>query len=157
MSNQSGDGWELRFDENAKGKHEQLDELVADSPKSVHLESMGDHWCLIVEAKDGTSINLTLHGTAKAAKGFVFELTRPKPKPKRTRRTYPGGRGCICEFDEGCGGSRVLHCRGCGGDLCICRCGVGELECDGCDDCDERAEGSAFEDYDHFDLRGGEA
>lgn len=41
---------------------------------------------------------------------------------------------CICEFPPDCGGGGLLHCRGCGGDLCVCRCG-GELECQGCSYC----------------------
>lgn len=73
-----GDGWELRFNDSAKGKHEQLDELVMNDAKHVHLESMGDSWCLIAEAKDGTRLVLTLYGTQKAAKGFVFELEPPE-------------------------------------------------------------------------------
>ena len=41
---------------------------------------------------------------------------------------------CCCDFPEDCGGSGVLLCDGCGGDLCVCRCG-GETECYGCDAC----------------------
>jgi hypothetical protein len=44
------------------------------------------------------------------------------------------GRGC--DWEQGCGGTGVVHCRGCGGDQCICKCGGGgEAECDGCEDC----------------------
>lgn len=42
---------------------------------------------------------------------------------------------CMCEFAAGCGGLGVVHCNGCGGDLCVCACG-GEIDCDGCEDCD---------------------
>lgn len=83
-----GDGWELRFDESAKGEHEQLDELVAKDPEHVHLESMGSNWCLIVKAKDGTEINLTLYGRKDMAKGFVFELSRPKIKTRIYKAMY---------------------------------------------------------------------
>lgn len=41
---------------------------------------------------------------------------------------------CMCEWPEGCGGLGVVFCDGCGGDLCVCQCG-GEMECDGCDEC----------------------
>ena len=43
--------------------------------------------------------------------------------------------GCMCEWEAGCSGTGVLHCRGCGGDLCVCVCG-GETECEGCEWCD---------------------
>jgi hypothetical protein len=42
---------------------------------------------------------------------------------------------CICEWQDGCGGTGVLKCEGCGGDQCCCNCG-GEVECPGCDDCE---------------------
>lgn len=45
------------------------------------------------------------------------------------------GEGCLCDFRGGCGGLRVVTCRGCGGDCCVCTCG-GESECAGCEDCD---------------------
>jgi len=35
---------------------------------------------------------------------------------------------CCCEFDDTCGGSGMLYCRGCGGDLCICLCGGNDDE-----------------------------
>lgn len=41
---------------------------------------------------------------------------------------------CICEFADECGGTGVLECEGCGGDLCVCGCG-GEVDCYGCDEC----------------------
>jgi len=52
---------------------------------------------------------------------------------------------CMCEFDDECNGLGTLHCRGCGGDLCVCACGGelcvcacgGELDCDGCPNCME--------------------
>lgn len=42
---------------------------------------------------------------------------------------------CMCDWGDGCAGTGTIHCRGCGGDLCVCRCG-GEMECYGCEDCD---------------------
>lgn len=44
---------------------------------------------------------------------------------------------CICDFPTCCDGRRVLYCRGCGGDFCVCAAcyGNGEVECDGCEDC----------------------
>jgi hypothetical protein len=42
---------------------------------------------------------------------------------------------CVCEFPSTCGGLGSLTCEGCGGDLCVCRCG-GEADCPGCEDCD---------------------
>lgn len=41
----------------------------------------------------------------------------------------------MCEFQSECGGTGTLYCAGCGGDLCVCRCG-GERDCDGCWACD---------------------
>ena len=41
---------------------------------------------------------------------------------------------CSCDFPDSCAGLGALICSGCGGDTCVCRCG-GELDCDGCDDC----------------------
>lgn len=38
-------------------------------------------------------------------------------------------------LDETCGGGGMLRCR-CGGDQCVCH-HHGEIECPGCDDCDE--------------------
>jgi hypothetical protein len=43
---------------------------------------------------------------------------------------------CECEWPRTCGGLGVLICRGCGGDLCVCRCG-GEEQCDGCVECEQ--------------------
>lgn len=43
---------------------------------------------------------------------------------------------CMCDWESGCGGLGVIHCRGCGGDLCVCVCG-GEEECYGCEDCED--------------------
>lgn len=42
---------------------------------------------------------------------------------------------CICEWEDGCGGTGVIYCAGCGGDQCVCQCG-GELPCGGCEECD---------------------
>ena len=42
---------------------------------------------------------------------------------------------CICDWPSDCGGLGMLLCDGCGGDLCVCRCG-GELECYGCERCE---------------------
>jgi hypothetical protein len=48
-------------------------------------------------------------------------------------------------LDEGCGGMGILHCE-CGGDsLCVCH-NHGEIECEGCDDCED----------DDYDWRDGE-
>ena len=49
---------------------------------------------------------------------------------------------CICEWEEGCGGTGVIRCIGCGGDFCVCaECyGAGEMECLGCEDCDWKEE-----------------
>jgi len=82
VSTQSGDGWELRFDDEAEHEHEKLDELVATEPRRVHLESMGSSWCLIVEAKDGTEINLTLYGRKNQARGLVCYLDPPVREEK---------------------------------------------------------------------------
>lgn len=43
---------------------------------------------------------------------------------------------CCCYWPETCGGLGILICDGCGGDLCVCRCG-GELECPGCPECND--------------------
>lgn len=42
---------------------------------------------------------------------------------------------CMCEWPDECDGTGVLHCEGCGGDLCVCVCG-GECDCDGCEVCE---------------------
>lgn len=44
---------------------------------------------------------------------------------------------CMCIRPKTCGGSGVLGCLGCGGGLCVCRCGGWEYDCPGCVDCDE--------------------
>jgi hypothetical protein len=49
----------------------------------------------------------------------------------------PGRMKCICDWPDSCGGSGMLFCDGCGGDLCVCTCG-GEMECLGCADCEGR-------------------
>lgn len=49
---------------------------------------------------------------------------------------------CMCDYPESCGGSGALQCDGCGGDLCICVCG-GEIDCHGCEDCDDQSEDDA--------------
>jgi hypothetical protein len=36
---------------------------------------------------------------------------------------------------ETCGGLRIINCE-CGGDQCVCH-NHGEMECPGCEDCDE--------------------
>ena len=50
---------------------------------------------------------------------------------------------CICDFPDTCEGFGMLHCRGCGGDQCVCAAcfGHGEMDCDGCEDCRENDEG----------------
>lgn len=42
-------------------------------------------------------------------------------------------------LDATCGGSGTLYCR-CGGDQCVCH-HHGEVECQGCEDCEERGGG----------------
>lgn len=44
---------------------------------------------------------------------------------------------CICDWPRTCGGSGMLECRGCGGDLCVCAAcyGHGVIACTGCDEC----------------------
>ena len=39
---------------------------------------------------------------------------------------------------EGCGGTGTVECL-CGGDQCVCH-NHGEVECDGCEDCDYNAD-----------------
>ena len=41
---------------------------------------------------------------------------------------------CMCDWPDECNGLGILHCEGCGGDLCVCRCG-GEIDCGGCINC----------------------
>ena len=41
----------------------------------------------------------------------------------------------VNHLDTTCGGSGVLYCY-CGGDFCMCHY-HGELDCDGCEDCDD--------------------
>ncbi len=48
---------------------------------------------------------------------------------------------CCCDFPETCSGTGILMCDGCGGDICVCRCG-GECECYGCEAC-----GDGIDDY----------
>lgn len=52
---------------------------------------------------------------------------------------------CMCEWEGGCGGLGVVYCRGCGGDNCVCICGGGPVECEGCEDC-----GPLVDDCDDF-------
>jgi hypothetical protein len=42
---------------------------------------------------------------------------------------------CMCEWPDGCCGTGTLYCDGCGGDICVCRCG-GEMPCFGCEWCE---------------------
>ena len=49
------------------------------------------------------------------------------------------GCGCICDWPTDCRGLGAIQCEGCGGDLCICRCG-GEMDCPGCDYCSDATE-----------------
>lgn len=48
-------------------------------------------------------------------------------------------------LDNCCGGAGVLHCY-CGGDQCVCG-NFGEVECDGCEDCDYGREDGDEDDY----------
>lgn len=41
-------------------------------------------------------------------------------------------------LDDRCGGTGILFCQ-CGGDLCVCH-NHGEMECLGCEDCEEPAD-----------------
>ena len=43
---------------------------------------------------------------------------------------------CMCDWPEECNGLGIIYCDGCGGDLCICSC-AGEMECHGCENCDD--------------------
>ena len=54
---------------------------------------------------------------------------------------------CECEWESGCSGTGVVHCRGCGGDLCICTCG-GESDCFGCDMCSDGDDPAGDDGYD---------
>lgn len=47
-------------------------------------------------------------------------------------------------LDSRCGGSGILHCH-CGGDLCVCG-NFGEVECDGCPDCEHDGPDDDFDD-----------
>jgi hypothetical protein len=49
------------------------------------------------------------------------------------------------DLDSTCGGMGTLYCY-CGGDLCVCH-NHGEVECDGCEDC----EGDSDDDDDFYD------
>lgn len=42
---------------------------------------------------------------------------------------------CMCYWPRVCSGLGVIECSGCGGDSCVCICGGGPIECDGCRDC----------------------
>lgn len=43
---------------------------------------------------------------------------------------------CGCEFPDQCNGSGFLECDGCGGDICVCKCG-GMTICPGCEYCED--------------------
>ena len=49
--------------------------------------------------------------------------------------TRPASSECICEWPDSCDDTGTLECLGCGGDLCVCRCG-GTMACPGCEDCE---------------------
>ena len=51
-------------------------------------------------------------------------------------------------FNRNCGGTGYVDCK-CGGDNCVCH-HHGEVECDGCQDCDPA---DADDDYDGFDYQ----
>lgn len=65
----------------------------------------------------------------------------PKKKP-RQERGFTGPCWCgakkgwssLDDLDSTCGGMGVLYCY-CGGDLCVCH-NHGEIQCDGCEDCE---------------------
>jgi len=50
-------------------------------------------------------------------------------------RVRPGSAECMCEWPAECHGSGIIHCDGCGGDICACLCG-GDMQCPGCQSCD---------------------
>lgn len=45
-------------------------------------------------------------------------------------------------LDEGCSGNGFVNCY-CGGDQCVCH-NHGEMECPGCDDCQEDADDDSY-------------
>lgn len=59
-------------------------------------------------------------------------LCRGHRLPEETPDLEP----CMCIWRRSCYGTGMIECRGCGGDNCICLCG-GEMDCDGCRDCDD--------------------
>lgn len=73
-----------------------------------------------------------------------------RPEPDEIE-CWCGAKGTYAElfdshvFSESCGGSGMLHCE-CGGDsLCVCH-HHGEVECPGCEDCNERDD-DGMDDY----------
>lgn len=54
---------------------------------------------------------------------------------------------CMCDWPDECNGLGILHCDGCGGDLCVCRCG-GEIDCGGCINCNYGESDEGPDDYD---------
>jgi hypothetical protein len=57
---------------------------------------------------------------------------------------------CICDWPTDCGGLGAICCEGCGGDICVCRCG-GEMACPGCEYCDG-AEEDYFDTHEEAEL-----
>lgn len=60
----------------------------------------------------------------------------------------PGNSNCwfsTAYLNRTCGGSGTLHCY-CGGDLCVCH-NHGEIECDGCEDCEDQFAMECDDDY----------
>lgn len=43
---------------------------------------------------------------------------------------------CMCDWPSECSGTGTVNCSGCGGDICVCRCG-GEQSCPGCTYCQD--------------------
>lgn len=49
-------------------------------------------------------------------------------------------------YEQTCGGLGTLECR-CGGDLCVCH-NHGEVQCEGCDDCQDEPTDDGYGDMD---------
>lgn len=53
------------------------------------------------------------------------------------------------DLEDRCGGTGTLRCR-CGGDFCVCH-NHGEVDCDGCEDCDDEGLDDEALDDEYFD------
>jgi hypothetical protein len=66
-----------------------------------------------------------------------------------TFKCWCGDRVTDADFEPingGCGGIGTLYCD-CGGDFCVCH-NHGEVQCDGCEDCDAGGFGEGDDGYD---------